>query len=87
MYYVYILYSKRDYNLYVGCTNDIKRRFREHNDGKIVSTAKRVPLLLIFYETFINKSDAFAREKWFKTGFGRNHMKKMLSETLKSLGG
>lgn len=87
MHYVYILHSKRDGNLYVGCTKDIRRRFREHNDGKIVSTAKRIPLELVFYETFINKSDAFAREQWFKTGFGRNHIKKMLSETLKSFGG
>jgi len=87
MQYVYILHSKRDNNLHVGCTNDIRRRFKEHNSGKIVSTAKRTPLELVFYESFINKSDAFAREQWFKTGFGRNHMRKMLFETLKSFGG
>lgn len=76
-----------DGNLYVGCTNNIKRRFIEHNSGKIVSTASRQPLELVFYEAYINKSDAFARERWLKTGFGRNHMKKMLSETLKIFGG
>ena len=87
MHYVYILYSQKDEQLYVGCTIDLKRRFREHNDKKVAATKNRTPFELVFYESFINKSDAFAREQWFKTGFGRNHMKKMLSETLKSLGG
>lgn len=73
--------------MYVGCTDNLKRRFKEHNDKKVVATKNRTPLELMFYETFINKSDAFSREQWLKTGFGRNHMKKMLSETLKSLGG
>jgi putative endonuclease len=87
MYYVYILHSQKDDKLYVGCTNDLERRFREHNSRKVSSTKNRAPLELVFYESFINKKDAFAREQWFKSGYGRNHMRKMLSETLKSLGG
>jgi putative endonuclease len=83
MQYVYILRSLRDGNLYIGCTNDIRRRFKEHNGGKIDSTMERVPFELLFYESFINKKEAFARERWFKTGFGRNHIKKMLFKTLK----
>lgn len=83
MYYVYILRSLSDGNLYIGCTNNLKRRFQEHNEGKVDSTRNRTPFELIFYESFINKSDAFAREKWIKTGYGRTHIKKMLLETLK----
>ena len=74
-------------NCTLGSTNDIKKRFKEHNDKKVPATRNRTPFELLFYEAFISKSDAFAREQWFKTGLGRNHMKKMLIETLKSLGG
>jgi len=87
MYYVYIIKSDKDHKLYIGCTNDLKRRFRLHNEGKVVSTKNRRPFKLIFYESFINKTDAFSREQWFKTGFGYNHIRKMLAETLKSFEG
>ncbi len=87
MYYVYILRSEKDKKLYIGCTNDLKKRFRQHSEGKVVSTEHRRPLKLIFYESLTNKADAFAREKWFKTGFGYNHIRKMLAETLKSFEG
>lgn len=42
---------------------------------------------IIFYESFSNKSDAFAREQWLKTGFGYNHIQKMLAKTLESFEG
>ena len=87
MYYVYILKSAKDGNLYIGCTKDLKKRFSEHNTGKVLSTKFRRPLKLIFYESLINKTDAFARQKWLKTGFGYNHIRKMLTETLKSFEG
>ncbi|MBI3624057.1 GIY-YIG nuclease family protein [Candidatus Saccharibacteria bacterium] len=87
MHYVYVLHSKKDNNLYVGCAGNLKRRLREHNSGKVYSTRKRVPLEIIYYEGFIDKSDAFSREEWLKCGWGRQHMQKMLSNTLKSLGG
>lgn len=87
MYYVYILKSEKDGNLYIGCTHDLKKRFRQHEEGLVTSTKHRRPVKLIFYESLINKTDAFAREKWFKTGFGYNHIRKMLAETLKSFEG
>lgn len=58
-----------------------------HNSGKVKSTADRIPLDLVYYEAFIHKRDAFAREQWLKTGWGKNHIKKILSNYLKSLGG
>ena len=85
--YVYILQSQRDGNLYVGCTTDLKKRVREHNAQKVHSTAHRTPFILVYYEAFTSKEDAFSREKWLKSGWGRNHLKKMLSKTLESLGG
>jgi putative endonuclease len=82
MYYVYILQSKRDRKLYVGCTNDLKQRLKLHNGGKIFSTRNRLPLILIYYEAFIDKHDAFNREQWLKTGWGRNQLKKILRNYL-----
>ena len=82
MYYVYILYSKKDKKLYVGCTNNLRERIKMHNAGKILSTKFRRPLELIFYEAYKNQKDAFAREKFFKTGWGRNYVKRILNNTL-----
>lgn len=79
MYYVYILQSLKDEKLYIGCTNDFKNRFKLHNQKRITSTASRTPFILIYYEVLVNKQDAFAREQWLKTGWGRNHIKKILS--------
>lgn len=72
--------------MYTGCTNNLKRRLELHNNGKVTSTARRGPFEIIYYEAFLNQSDAYAREKWLKTGWGRNHIEKMLRNYLKSLG-
>lgn len=82
MNYVYVLQSKKDSWLYTGCTNDLKKRFALHNSGKVTATASRVPLILIYYEGFINKHDAFMREQYLKTGWGRSYIRKVLSHTL-----
>ena len=82
MYYVYILESLRDNKFYTGCTQDLKIRLKMHNGRKIPSTAKRVPFKLIYYETFLNKHDAFTREQWLKTGWGRKHLDKILANYL-----
>ena len=71
MYYTYVLESKKDQKLYIGWTNDLKKRYEKHNLGKIFSTKMRRPLILIYYEACLSKEDAIKREKYFKTGFGR----------------
>jgi putative endonuclease len=48
MFYVYILHSEKDNNLYTGYTNDIKRRLSQHNYGEVNSTKYRRPLKLIY---------------------------------------
>ena len=47
-WYVYVLYSKKNDFLYTGCTNNIKNRVKEHNNGKVLSTKSRLPLILIY---------------------------------------
>ncbi len=78
MYYVYILQSLKDDKLYVGYTNDLRQRLTTHNQRKNFSTAPRAPFSLIYYEAYINKNDVKTREKFFKTGWGRGYIKKIL---------
>ena len=78
MYFVYILQSLKDSKLYTGYTNNLKRRFFEHNKELIKITKWRRPFKLIFYEAFLNQQDATSREKYFKTGWGRKYLQKIL---------
>jgi len=73
MYFVYILKSKVDGNLYVGSTNNLKKRLSEHNHGINKSTRYRIPLVLVYYEAYITEADARMREKklkQFKNSYG-----------------
>ena len=82
MYFVYILQSLKDGKLYTGYTNDLKRRFFEHNRGLIKITKWRRPFKLIFYEAFLNQQDATAREKYFKSLYGSKKRKRIVKEFL-----
>ena len=66
MYYVYVLKSKKDGNLYTGSTNDLKRRLDEHNNGLVFSTKSRRPFELVYYEAYKSEKDARSREKNLK---------------------
>lgn len=66
MFYVYILKSRKDGNLYTGSTNDLKRRLQEHNSGKVFSTKSRIPFDLVYYEAYRDESDARRREQGLK---------------------
>ena len=54
--YVYVLRSLKDGNNYVGYTNDLRRRFAEHEAGNVLSTAARRPFKLIYYEACFEPS-------------------------------
>lgn len=66
MFYVYILKSKKDNSLYIGYTNDLKRRFAEHNNLENQSTKNKTPFELVYYEAYKTQSDAKYREKNLK---------------------
>ena len=82
MYYLYILQSEKDGNLYSGYTKDLKQRFDQHTLGYVESTKDRRPLKLIYYEACIMKEDALKREKYFKTYHGKMFLKKRLKSCL-----
>lgn len=75
MIYVYVLVSEVDGLMYTGCTRDLRKRLELHNTGKVASTAKRIPLKLIYYEACIDKNDAFKREKYLKTTYGKRYIR------------
>ena len=85
MWYVYILKSKKYKWFYVGITNDLQNRFKMHNSGKVESTKKLKPFILIYYEALLNKHDAAKREQFLKTGWGKNWIKRALENYLKEL--
>jgi putative endonuclease len=62
MFFVYILKSKKDKNLYIGYTNDLRKRIKEHNLGLVYSTKLRKPFYLVYYEAYDFKQDAVSRE-------------------------
>lgn len=62
MYYVYILKSLKDSNIYLGSTNDLRRRLLEHNSGEVISTKGRRPFELRYYEAYFLEQDARHRE-------------------------
>jgi len=82
-YYVYVLLSLKDWKFYIGFTNNLKRRFREHQRGENISTSKRLPVRLIFYEAFLSKDDAQRRERYFKTAKGKTTLRQMLRDYFK----
>lgn len=66
MFFVYILKSVKDSNLYIGFTNNLKKRIEEHNAGKSSSTKCRTPFKLIYYEAYLSEKDAYRRESNLK---------------------
>ena len=80
MFFVYVLFSKKDSKLYIGFTNNLKRRYKEHQQGLVISTKNRLPLNLVYYETYTSKKDAAEREQKLKQFSGamaylRNRLK------------
>lgn len=67
MYYVYILASKANAMIYIGVTNSLSRRLREHKNGEIGGFTKTYGIhKLVFFEEFSDVNDAIACEKRLK---------------------
>ncbi len=86
MFYIYLLLSKKDKKWYTGYTNDLRKRFNEHNSNKVYSTKNRGPFSLIYYEVCLNSQDARSREKYLKTGMGKRYLKNRLKRFLSLTG-
>jgi predicted GIY-YIG superfamily endonuclease len=71
MWYVYVLKSKTSDFIYIGSTNDLKRRFAEHNEGLSTATKPYKPYELLSYIAVQTELQARNLEKYFKTGSGK----------------
>lgn len=85
-FYTYILKSKVDNQLYTGCTSDLRKRLDRHNRGDMPATRERKPLALVYYEACQNQQDAYAREKYLKSGMGKRYVKNRLKRFLSLTG-
>ena len=79
MYYVYLLQSIKTKKFYIGATNDLRKRFYQHNQGNSLATKAGVPWKLVYYEAFPTKALALQREHRLKHyGRGLTELKKRL---------
>ena len=78
MFYVYILKSLKYGRHYTGSTNNLERRIMEHNTGQTKYTSQTGPFELIYSEKYNTKLEAIRREKFLKTGKGRELLKEVL---------
>ena len=78
MFYTYVLKSKKDSELYIGFSSDLKKRLLEDNKGLVESTKSRRPFKIVYYEACLEEKKAIEREKVLKTGFGRLYLKRRI---------
>ena len=82
MFYTYVLKSKKDGKMYTGYTDNLRRRFKEHNNGESVYTKEKGLFNLIYYEACIEQKDARSRESYLKSGKGKRYLKSRLRRFL-----
>jgi len=80
MYYIYVIKSKQKNYFYIGSTGDLRKRFKEHNQGKTKSIKHLTPFELMYYEAYKTKRQARKKELELK---GNSFKKKELLERIK----
>jgi putative endonuclease len=75
-YFTYVLKSESTASSYVGHTCNLEKRLAEHNNGKSLSTRGKRPWRLVYKEQYSKRSDAAAREMYFKSVKGRLELKR-----------
>ncbi len=86
MNYTYVLLCedvKRERKkFYIGLTEDLQNRIKEHKNGEVRTTKSFDKILLVYYEACLNKTDARKRELQLKSGFGRGYLKRRIENYL-----
>ena len=86
MYYVYVLYNLDDESakkIYIGVTDDLIRRVREHNSGQSKWTSGFGPWKPVYYEAYLSVKDAINRERKLKHhGKGVSELKKRIEDSV-----
>ena len=74
MFHVYVLRSGTTGRRYVGSCENVDERVRRHNAGHSKSTRHGVPWVLIHTESFSTRSEAVGKERYYKSGRGRDEL-------------
>ena len=82
MFYVYILQSISSGKYYTGQTEDLTRRLEEHNIGQSRYTNNKDPWKLVYNEECETRTEAIFRERYLKTGAGRDWLKKNIFKSI-----
>jgi len=83
MHYVYILKSDKNDKLYIGFTDNIFRRIKEHNSKESLATKAFAPYRLVYFEGYRSRADALKREKNLKYfGQAYRRLKERISDSL-----
>lgn len=85
MYFVYILKSKKFKKLYLGYTNDLRKRLKEHNQGLAKATRPYIPWQIVYYEAYLSEKEARHREHNLKLRANAwNQLKRRIKESIKN---
>ena len=79
MFYFYAISSLTKNYIYLGISNDIERRVHEHNSGQNKTTKPYRPFVLFHKERFKTRTEARNREKYLKSGVGKEYLKMILA--------
>jgi putative endonuclease len=79
-YYSYVIRSINHGILYKGSTQNLEQRLGYHNQGKVTFTSKYLPWELVLFEPFDTRVEATKREKWYKSGTGRDWIKSQIEQ-------
>jgi len=82
MYFVYAITSLNRNYIYIGLTNDHQRRINQHQMGKEKTTAPYRPFAVIFTEQYETRIEARQREKYLKSGIGKEWIKRAYKKKL-----
>jgi putative endonuclease len=77
MFYVYVLHSGKTGRRYIGSCQNLGERIRRHNLGHSKATRHGVPWKLLHSEPFLTREQAAAKERFYKTGRGRDELDKL----------
>lgn len=75
---IYAICSEKDKRIYVGMSKDVEKRIEYHNKGGVTSTKGYKPWYIIYKEFVGNRHEARIREKYYKSGCGKEFLKKLI---------
>jgi putative endonuclease len=66
MFFVYVIKSLKDGSTYIGSSENVENRLKQHNAGKTKSIKSKTPFYIVHVENYELKSDAIKRERRLK---------------------